>query len=136
MSKDDPDIAQRKTERTAREAADDAAARTIADRLTNRAKTQTVNVTMQDDAGDFEIPMQIPSWGLTCELTQIEAMMVDEAGRERMATIMTELSLDPSLDHEFWKNGTIGLVDMRLLIEGLTSAALKRIQEVQSFRSK
>jgi hypothetical protein len=61
---------------------------------------------------------------------------VDEAGRERMATIMTELSLDPSLDHDFWKNGTIGLVDMRLLIEGLTSAALKRIQEVQSFRSK
>jgi hypothetical protein len=89
---------------------------------------------MHDENGDFDIPMHLPTWGETCELTQIETMMVDMKGRKHMATIMDDLCVDPSLNYDFWLNGSIGLVDMRLLIEGLTTAATKRTKEVQSFR--
>jgi len=136
MSKDDPQIKKRRQERQEKQAADNAAAATIADRLTNRAKTQIVNVPMQDEAGDFNIPMHIPSVGDTYDLTQFEDMMQDQEGRERMATMMTDLSVDPSMDYNFWLNGSIGLLDLRLLIEGLTSASLQRMKEVKSFRKE
>ena len=136
MSKDDPDIKKRKQERQQKKAAENVAAATVADRLTNRAKTQIVNVPMQDDAGNFDIPMHIPSVGDTYDLTQFEDMMQDQEGRERMATMMTDLSVDPSMDYNFWLNGSIGLLDLRLLIEGLTSASLQRMKEVKSFRKE
>ena len=132
----DGGITKRKADRTAKQAAENAAAATIADRLTNRAKTQIVNVTMQDEAGNFNIPMQVPSVGVTYELAQFEELMKDEEGRVKMATMMADLSTDPSMDYDFWYNGSIGLVDLRLLIEGLTTAALKRMEEVRSFRAK
>lgn len=132
----DGGITKRKNARTTKQAAENAAAATIADRLTNRAKTQIVNVTMQDEAGNFNIPMQVPSVGVTYELAQFEELMKDEEGRVKMATMMADLSTDPSMDYDFWYNGSIGLVDLRLLIEGLTTAALKRMEEVRSFRAK
>jgi hypothetical protein len=132
----DGGITERKQARTTKQAAENAAAATIADRLTNRAKTQIVNVTMQDEAGNFNIPMQVPSVGVTYELAQFEELMKDEDGRVKMATMMADLSTDPSMDYDFWYSGTIGLVDLRLLIEGLTTAALKRMEEVRSFRAK
>jgi hypothetical protein len=132
----DGGIAKRKAARTTKQAAENAAAATIADRLTNRAKTQTVDVSMQDDAGEFTIPMQVPSLGVTYDLTQFEEMMQDQKGRERMAALMTDLSVDPSMDYDFWLNGTIGLLDLRLLISGLTSASLERMNEAKSFRKK
>lgn len=134
--KDDPTIEKRRQQRQQKKAVENAAAATIADRLTNRAKTQTVNVPMQDDAGDLNIPMHIPSVGDTYDLTQFEDMMQDQEGRERMATMMTDLSVDPSMDYDFWLNGSIGLLDLRLLIEGLTSASLQRMKEVKSFRKE
>lgn len=134
MSGDDPNIAKRKKDRQEKTAAENAAAATIADRLTNRAKTQVVNVTMHDEAGDFEIPMRVPSLGGTYALTQIEAMMNDQQGREDLAATMANLSMDPSMDYDFWMNGSIGLVDFRLIIEGLTEASVQRMQEVKSFR--
>ena len=134
MTQDDPKIGKRKTERKTKEAAETAVGLTIADRLINRAKLQIVDIPLRDETGDFDIPMHLPSWGETCELTQIETMMVDMKGRKHMATLMDTLCVDPSLNYDFWLNGSIGLVDMRLLIEGLTAAATKRIKEVQSFR--
>lgn len=135
----DGGITKRKAARTAKQAAENAAAATIADRLTNRAKTQIVDVPMKGEfngAGDFNIPMQVPSVGVTYELAQFEELMKDEEGRVKMATMMADLSTDPSMDYDFWYNGSIGLVDLRLLIEGLTTAALKRMEEVRSFRKK
>ena len=134
MTQDDPEIGKRKTARKTKEAAETAAGLTIADRLINRAKLQIVDILMRDETGDFDIPMHLPSWGETCELTQIETMMVDMKGRKHMATLMGSLSVDPSLDYDFWLNGSIGIVDMRLLIEGLTEATQQRIKEVKSFR--
>ena len=136
MSKDDPEIKKRKQQRKEKQAVENAAAATIADKLTNRAKTQIVDVPMQDEAGNFDIPMHIPSMGDTYDLTQFENMMQDQEGRERMATMMTDLSVDPSMDYNFWLNGSIGLLDLRLLIEGLTSASLQRMKEVKSFRKE
>ena len=69
-------------------------------------------------------------------MKKFEELMKDEAGRVKMATMMSDLSTDPSMDYDFWYNGSIGLVDLRLLIEGLTTAALKRMEEVKSFRQK
>ena len=134
MIGDDPEIGKRKTERKTKEAAKTAAGLTIADRLINRARLQVVDIPMRDETGDFVIPMHLPSWGETCELTQIETMMIDMKGRKHMATLMDNLSADPSLNHDFWLNGSIGIVDMRLLIEGLTKATQQRIKEVKSFR--
>ena len=134
MTGDDPDITERKTARKVKEAAEVAVGLTIADRLTNRAKLQIVDIPMKDETGDFNIPMHLPSWGETCELTQIETMMIDMKGRKHMATLMDNLSADPSLNYDFWLNGSIGIVDMRLLIEGLTKATQQRIKEVKSFR--
>ena len=134
MIQDDPEIGKRKTARKTKEAAETAAGLTIADRLINRAKLQIVDIPMRDETGDFNIPMHLPSWGETCELTQIETMMIDMKGRKHMATLMDSLSADPSLNYDFWLNGSIGIVDMRLLIEGLTKATQQRITEVKSFR--
>lgn len=134
MTRDDPEIGKRKTARKTKEAAEAAAGLTIADRLINRARLQIVDIPMRDETGDFNIPMHLPSWGETCELTQIETMMIDVEGRKRMATLMDNLSADPSLNYDFWLNGSIGIVDMRLLIEGLTTATTERIKEVKSFR--
>ena len=134
MTGDDPEIGKRKTARKTKEAAEAAAGLTIADRLINRAESQIVNIPMQDETGDFVIPMHLPTWGETCELTQIETMMVDMKGRKHMATLMDSLSADPSLNYDFWLNGSIGIVDMRLLIEGLTEVTQQRIKEVKSFR--
>ena len=134
MNGDDPKIAKRKNDREEKTAAENAAAATIADRLTNRAHSQIVNVTMQDEAGNIEIPMRIPSLGETYALTQIEAMMNDQQGREDLAATMSNLSIDPSMDYKFWLNGSIGLVDFRLIIEGLTDASVKRMQDARSFR--
>ncbi|MBC2746260.1 MAG: hypothetical protein HF975_04490 [ANME-2 cluster archaeon] len=136
MSGDDPEITKRKIERKTKEAAANAAAATIADRLTNRARDQVVNVSLQDDAGDIKIPMRIPSLGITYDLSQIETLMTNQQGQEKLATLMSELSLDPSLDYEFWLKGPIGLVDFRLIVEGLTEASVTRMQDVQSFRKE
>ena len=134
MTGDDPEIGQRKTARKVKEAKEVSVGLTIADRLTNRAKEEVTNIPMHDQKGDFTIPMYLPTWGATCDLTQIETMMVDTKGRERMASLMAELSADPSLDYAFWLSGTIGIVDMRLIIEGLTTATTDRVREVKSFR--
>ena len=132
----DGGIAERRNTRTVKEAAENAAALTIADRLTNRAKLQTVDVQIKDDAGDFSIPMQVPSLGVTYDLAQFEEMMQNQEGREKMAILMSDLSVDPSMDYDFWLSGTIGLLDLRMLISGLTTASLERMNEAKSFRTK
>ena len=134
MKGDDSEIGARMLARKVKEEAEVSTGLTIAARLTNNAKLQTVDIKMKDGAGDFNIPMHLPSWGETCELTQIETMMVNMKGRKRMAELMEGLCVDPSLDYNFWLDGSIGLIDMRLLIEGLTTAASERIKEVKSFR--
>lgn len=134
----DPEIAARQHGKQVKQAADDAAGLTMSEWLTRRAKAHTVIVTFPDDEGDRSIEMQIPSWGHTCELTQMESMMATTKGHNRIAEIMNELCQTPSLDLKFWKSGAIGLIDMRHLIEGLTSESLKSAQQtqaVQSFRS-
>jgi len=132
---DSSDIAERKADRIEKKAAEDAAGLTIAERLTRRAKAQTVMVTIPDDVGDILIEMQIPSWGVVCELTQMETMMASHEGHLRIAEIMSDLCRTPGLDKDFWISGAIGLLDMRLLIEGLTSESIKSVQHVQAAQS-
>ena len=127
---------EKRHEHLAEKAAEDAAGLTIAERLTRRAKAQTVMITLPDDE-DIIIEMQVPSWGHTCELTQMETLMATKKGHDRIAGIMDDLCRTPGLNLAFWKSGAIGLVDMRLLIEGLTSESLKYAKQraaAQSFR--
>ncbi|RLD18803.1 MAG: hypothetical protein DRI69_09660 [Bacteroidetes bacterium] len=134
---DDPELNKRIREREANEAAEVEAGLSMAEWLTRRAKLQTILITFPDDTGDRVIEMQIPSWGAVCELTQMEAMMSTKKGHLRIAEILNDLCMTPSLDLAFWKSGAIGLIDMRHLIEGLTSESLKSTQKViesQTFR--
>lgn len=133
---DDPDIAERRRGRQVKQAAEDAAGLTIAERLTRRAKAQNITITIPDDAGDLLIDMQIPTWKDVCELTQMEAMMETLEGQARIAEILGDLCQTDGLDNEFWKSGQIGLIDMRLVIEGLTTESAQRVNQVRSFRSK
>jgi len=135
---DNPELLQRHRGRQVKKAAEDAAGLTIAERLTRRAKAQTVMITLPDDDEDIIIEMQVPSWGHTCELTQMESLMATPKGHIHIAEIMDDLCQNPELDLAFWKSGAIGLIDMRLLIEGLTSESLKYAKQraaTQSFRN-
>ena len=131
---DDPEIAERKVKRETKKAEDQHFAATMAERLTQRGQAKTVDVVLTDPDGDLVIPMRLPTWRITCELTQIEVMMVNKTGRKKLAKIMTDLSADSSMNEEFWNGETIGLVDMKLLIEGLTEASTKRMKEAKQFR--
>lgn len=135
---DDAEITERKHKRHAKESAEAVIGLSIADRLTRRAKAQIVTVALPaDEDGVIQIKMQLPSWGLTCELAQMETLMGTPEGYLRIADVMNELCQTPGLDIEFWKSGVIGLADMRQLLEGLTSESVKlaqRVNEAQSFR--
>ena len=139
MVQDDPELLARRKARQDGDAAEDAAGLTIAERLTRRAKAQIVSVSLlPDDDGELIIDMHVPSWGQTCELTQMESLMETPKGHKQIAEIMNDLCQTPELDLKFWKSGAIGLSDMRALIEGLTAEYLKsaqNMQEVVSFRA-
>lgn len=133
---DNPELSRRHRGRQETMAAEDAAGLTIAERLTRRAKAQNITITIPDDDGDLLIDMQIPAWKDVCELTQMEAMMETPEGQARIAEILGDLCQTDGLDNEFWESGQIGLIDMRLVIEGLTSESVQRVNQVRSFRSK
>ena len=61
MAQDDPKIAERRHGRQVKKAAEDAAGLTIAERLTRRAKEQTVSLELSDHEGDFWITMRQPT---------------------------------------------------------------------------
>lgn len=133
---DNPELSRRHHGRLVKKEAEAAAGLTIADRLTLRAGEQSISITLPDDAGDIIIDMQIPTWKDVCELTQMEKMMETPEGHARIAEILGDLCQTDGLDHEFWESGQIGLIDMRLVIEGLTSESVQRVNQVRSFRSK
>lgn len=137
-TKNDPELTKRIKDRDDKKASEKDAGLSMAEWLTRRAKANTITVVFPDDGGeDRSIEMQIPSWGTVCELTQMESMMSTKKGHLRIAEIMSDLCQTPGLDLNFWKSGAIGLIDMRHLIEGLTSESLKSTQKVietQSFR--
>jgi hypothetical protein len=66
----------------------------------------------------------------------MEAMMETPEGHARIAEILGDLCQTEGLDNKFWESGQIGLIDMRLVIEGLTTESAQRVNQVRSFRSK
>jgi hypothetical protein len=125
-------------------AAENAVGLTIAERLTRRAKANTTVIQLLPDAeGDIFVEMHLPTWDDTCELTQIDVMMTTKSGRMKLAKVMHGLCATDELDLAFlafWKSGAIGLVDMRLIVEGLLAAAAaaikstEEVQKAQTFR--
>lgn len=132
----DQELTERRNTRKEMKAAEDAAGLSIADRLTHRTESRVVVVALPDDEyGEISIEMQIPSWGQTCELTQMESLMATPEGHKRIAEIMNDLCRTPGLDLEFWSSGVTSLLDMRLLLEGLTIEATKTAQHREDIRS-
>lgn len=138
MMQDDLGIADRKQDRQEKKAAETAAGLTIAERLTRRAKVQTVRLEMQDEDGDFAIVMQQPT---RAEMDNLQKMQIaiqeegtqDEAN-EQLCTMLAHLCVAPSLDYAFWMTGNYSMTDLIAIVQKLFESLVVQVKAAQSFR--
>jgi len=137
---DDPNIAERKQSRRVKKAAEDAAGLTIADRLTRRAKAQTIGLTLEDEGGEFIIKMRQPTRAEMEDLQKTRDALKDEktqdAANDRLCGMLSDLCLDESLDYEFWLAGNYSMIDLVDIIDRLFESLVVRVKAAQSFRNK
>jgi hypothetical protein len=135
---DDPKIAERKRGRQVKKAAEDAAGLTIAERLTRRAKAQTVELTLEDEGGEFGIEMRQPTRAEMDDLQKMRAAIQEEGtqdeANERLCMILDDLCIDSSLDFEFWIAGNYDMIDMIDIVNKLFESLVVRVKEAQTFR--
>jgi hypothetical protein len=108
-------ISQKRRQKKAEKAAEDAAGLTIAERLTRRAKEQTVSLKLSDHEGDFWITMRQPT-------------------RAEMDALQ-KLCLDGSLDYGFWMTGNYSMSDLIEIVQKLFESLVAQVNAAQSFRS-
>ncbi len=138
MTKDDTAIAERRKERLAKQAADNVASMSIAERLTRRAKQQTTKVTMTDDLGEFIIELRQPTRKELDELLKfqkdIQNPEKETEASEKLYAMLGSLCCDDSLNAEYWAQGNYSLNDLMDIINKLFSRFVERFHEVQKFR--
>lgn len=136
---DDQTLTERRNKRLSEKAADDAAALTVAERLTRRAKSKTVNLTLSDADGDFVIDMRQPTRKELDELlkyqTAIQKPDEQEDANEKMCLMIGDLCTDESLNAEFWGGGDYAIDDLVTIIQKLFEGFVKVVKEAESFRS-
>ena len=137
---DDPKIAERKRGRQVKQVAENAAGLTIADRLTRRAKAQTVELSLKDEGGDFSISMRQPTRAEMEYLQKTRDEMTVESkqdeANERLSTKLGDLCIDDSLDYDFWMAGNYDMIDLMDLVDKLFESLVERVKAAQSFRNK
>lgn len=135
----DPDIAARKHGKQVKKAAENAAGRTIAERLTRRAKAQTVELQMTDEDGDFAIVMRQPTRAEMDDLQKMRAAIQEEDSQEeantKLSVMLGDLCIDRSLDYKFWMAGDYDMIDMIDIINKLFESLVVRVKAAQTFRS-
>ena len=135
---EDPEIAKRKGKRIKKKVAEDAAGLTIADRLTRRAKAQTVRLEMQDEDGDFAIVMQQPTRAEMDDLQKMQLAIqkegTQEEANERLCVMLAHLCVAPSLDYQFWMAGDYSMEDLIAIVQKLFESLVERVKAAQSFR--
>ena len=138
MTGDDPEIGQRKTARKVKEAEETSAGLTIADRLTRQASNQTVNLPYVDEDGEYAIVLKVPTRKEYDKILSLQAD-VQIAGKQDEASdelyhILDDLTVDPSLNYAYWKDGDYGMNALVDILAKLLTTLVDRVQEVQTFR--
>ena len=136
---DDPKIAERKRGRQVKQAAENAAGLTIAERLTRRAKEQTVELTLEDEGGEFGIEMRQPTRAEMETLQKTRDALKDEGtqneANKHLCTMLEDLCLDDSLDYQFWMAGDYDMIDLIDIVDRLFESLVVRVKAAQTFRS-
>ena len=159
---DDPKITARKGARKGKEAAEDAAGLTIAERLTRASKEVVVKVPISYSGGDFDIEVRLAmvseqqairqlskttSGNVIKPTTKAEKNRIDKAEKnllikaeKELAEMFASHSIDESLDFDFWMRADFSPdIFQRILyaILGLSADQVQKAQEVidaKSFR--
>lgn len=135
---DDVKITERKKERLAKQAVENASAMTIADRLTRRAMQQLTRIVLCDDLGEFVIDLRQPTRKELDELLKFQKDVQNPAKEAEASAKLYEilgcLCIDKSLNVEYWVRGDYSLSDLMDIINKLFSGFVERFQEVQKFR--
>lgn len=138
MSGDDAELNERRRKRLADKAEADAAAMTVAERLTRRAKSKTVALTLSDLEGDFIINMRQPTRAELDRLlkyqTAIQKPDEQEDANKKMCFMIGDLCTDDSLNAEFWESGDYAIDDLVTIIQKLFENFVTIIKEAESFR--
>lgn len=143
---EDPELNARLAARTAQNAQDRAEGLTTAQRLSRRAKSQTLNIPFEDDLGTFDLEIRIPTSAELDELMGLQKK-VGEASKaqdpvevdrisEELYKKMADLCTDPSLTAEFFKGGDFLGSDFGQIIKEIFIEEERRISNVSSFRKK
>ena len=134
----DPEIAQRRNAVQVKKAVETAAGLTIAERLTRRAKAQTVELTLEDEGGAFGIEMRQPTRAEMDDLQKLQVAIQEEGSQdeanERLCKMLEDLCLDESLDYRFWMAGDYDMIDMIDIINKLFESLVVRVKAAQTFR--
>ena len=129
---------RRTQERQDRIETETAAGLTIADRLTRRAKAQTVELAMSDEDGEFKIIMRQPTRAEMEEMQRMQELITQEdtydEANDTLCGTLSDLCLDDSLDYEFWQNGNYSMSDLMDVVNKLFESIAVRVKAAQSFR--
>ena len=139
-------ISEKRREKMAKKAAEDAAGLSIAERLTRASKSDRIRIPLKDADGEFFIEMREP---LSSERVTLREAVTGFEGRSikeqekaetTFAELLADFCIDESLNVAFWKHGDYTpskLQRIVLLLLGLSADQMKAAQEVleaQSFR--
>lgn len=137
---DDPKIAERRRGRQAKQAAETVAGLTIAERLTRRAKAQTVDIGFSDDEGVFTLVMRQPTRAEMDDLQKMQiAIQVEgtqDAANESLCFMLGDLCIDDSLSPEYWMEGNYSMTDLIDIVNKLFESLVERVKSAQTFRNK
>jgi len=137
-TKDDPALEERVHDADVKKAAESAAGLTIAERLTRRAKAQTVELPMQDEDGDFAIVLRQPTRAQMDELQKMQIAIQNEGtqddANDKLCVLLDHLCIDGSLDYQYWMDGNYSMNDMIEIIQKLFESLVERVKAAQSFR--
>lgn len=142
MSKkiNDQELTKRRDDHIAKDQADAVVAMSIADRLTRRAKAQTVDLSLSDVVGDFIITLRQPTRKEMDELQELQKDIQDknmqlEANRT-LCEMLDSLCIDDSLNYDFWMAGNYSVTDLIIIIQKLFESLVEQVKTAQSFRAE
>lgn len=141
---DDPSLTQKLTAKVKAGIEDIKTNLSVAERLTRRAKKETVIIEFEDEIGKFGIEMRLPTAAEQDRMVELDKLMkagdpspelVEQATDEIYKT-MSSLAIDPSLDYQFFKGGNFLGSDLGILIKSVMQADQDRIKQSANFRKK
>lgn len=142
--KENPELSAKLQQKAQEKAEIQAEGLSIAQRLTRRAKSETIKIPFKDDLGEFFIEVRLPTSAEMDELLNFEkAVGAAQASKDpeaqaeagaKLYKMLADLAVDPSLDEEFFKGGGFLASDLSQIIKEIFLEEEKRIKKVSSFR--